>query len=186
MIIGLIFWCGWVLFGVMGVIWGVFYLFIKVVVKYLLLLVVVFGCMLVLLVVFVVLVVWVGVLRLVLARWWLVLVFAAMEMVVLWLLFIMVEKWLFFGIIGFLIVCVLFVGVVVVYVLGDWLVLWLMCFVGIGLGMGGVALLVGHDLGAAGGVPWASVAAVLVVCVGYATALFLVVCCLVDVFVGWF
>jgi drug/metabolite transporter (DMT)-like permease len=39
--------------------------------------------------------------------------------------------------------------------------------------MGGVALLVAHDLGGRGGVPWWSVVEVLLVCVGYATAPFI-------------
>jgi drug/metabolite transporter (DMT)-like permease len=53
--------------------------------------------------------------------------------------------------------------------------------VGIAVGLGGVALLVAGDLGGHGGIPWWSVGEVLLVCVGYATAPFIVARRLHDV-----
>ena len=57
--------------------------------------------------------------------------------------------------------------------LGDRDALRLGRLLGIGVGLGGVALIVGGDLGADGGVPWWQVTEVLLVCVGYATAPFI-------------
>jgi drug/metabolite transporter (DMT)-like permease len=56
-----------------------------------------------------------------------------------------------------------------------------MRLVGIAVGLGGVALLVAHDLGGSDGIPWWSVAQMLLVCVGYATAPFIVARRLTDV-----
>jgi drug/metabolite transporter (DMT)-like permease len=66
------------------------------------------------------------------------------------------------------------VGAVAAFSLGDRAALRPVRLVGIGAGLGGVALLVGGDLRTANGIPWWSVAQVMLVCVGYATAPFIV------------
>lgn len=171
---------GWVLFGVMGLIWGVPYLLIKVAVEHLEPPVIVFGRSALAAVVLLALAARAGALRPALAHWRWVLLFAAGEMAIPWFLLTNAEKRLPSGITGLLIACVPLVGAVAAYVLGDRSALRPVRLAGIGLGMGGVALLVAHDLGD-GGVPWASVVQVLLVCVGYATAPFLATRKLADV-----
>jgi drug/metabolite transporter (DMT)-like permease len=77
--------------------------------------------------------------------------------------------------------CVPIVGAIAAYLLGDHRALAPLRLVGIAVGLGGVALLVGHDLGGSGGIPWWSVVQVLLVCVGYATAPFIVARRLSDI-----
>ena len=162
---------GWILFGLMGVIWGVPYLFIKVAVEYLSPPVVVFGRTSIAAVPLLVFAVRTGAVRPALAHWRPLLAFAALEMAVPWLLLTSAEQHLPSGLTGLLIACVPIVGAVVAYLLGDRSALRPVRLAGIGLGLSGVALLVAADL--SGEAPLWSVAEVLLVCVGYATAPFI-------------
>jgi drug/metabolite transporter (DMT)-like permease len=165
---------GWALFAAMSVIWGLPYLFIKVAVAHLEPPVIVFGRTSVAAVVLVALASRSGALRVALRHWKPVLAFAAIEMAAPWLLLTNAEKRLPSGLTGLIVSCVPIFGALSAYALGDRSALRLVRVVGIALGLGGVALLVGGDLGGSGAIPWLSVVQVLLVCVGYATAPFIV------------
>jgi len=171
---------GWVLFGAMGAIWGVPYLFIKVAVEHLSPAVVVFGRTAIATVPLLAVAARLGALRPALARWRPVLAFAALEMAGPWYLLTTAEQHLPSGLTGLLIACVPIAGAVAAFALGDRTAVQPGRLAGIGLGLGGVALLVAADLGGTG-VPWWSVGAVLLVCVGYATAPFIATRRLADV-----
>jgi drug/metabolite transporter (DMT)-like permease len=162
---------GWILFGLMGVIWGVPYLFIKVAVEYLSPPVVVFGRTSIAAVPLLVFALRTGAVRPALAHWRPLLAFATLEMAVPWLLLTSAEQHLPSGLTGLLIACVPIVGAVVAYLLGDRSALRPVRLAGIALGLAGVALLVATDLN--GEAPLWSVVEVLLVCVGYATAPFI-------------
>jgi drug/metabolite transporter (DMT)-like permease len=83
------------------------------------------------------------------------------------------EEHLASGLTALIIASVPIVGTIAAFALGDRHALRLIRIVGIGLGLGGVALLVGRDLSSDQAPPWWSVAMVLVVVVCYATAPFL-------------
>jgi drug/metabolite transporter (DMT)-like permease len=163
---------GWVLFGLMGAIWGVPYLFIKVAVEHMSPPVVVFGRTVIAAALLVPIAAKTGALRPALAHWRIILAFAALEMAGPWLLLTNAEQHLPSGLTGLLIACVPIVGAIAAYVLGDRTALQPQRLLGIAVGLGGVTLLVAADLGG-DGVPWWSVAEVLLVCVGYATAPFI-------------
>lgn len=171
---------GWVLFGMMGAIWGVPYLFIKVAVEHVEPAVVVFGRTVIAAVPLTIIAARRGALRPALRHWPIVLAFAAIEMAGPWILLTSAEQHLPSGLTGLLIACVPIVGAVVAFLLGDRSALHPMRLAGIALGLGGVALLVAADLGGTG-TPWTSVAAVLLVCVGYASAPFIAARRLADV-----
>jgi drug/metabolite transporter (DMT)-like permease len=162
-----------VLFGLMGVVWGIPYLLIKVAVKHLDPPVVVFGRTSVAAVVLITVAARSNALRPALREWRYVLAFAAIEMAAPWWLLTNAERRLPSGVTGLLVACVPIAGAVTAYLLGDRTALRPVRVLGIGCGLGGVALLVGHDLGGAKGIPWLSVVQVLIVCVGYATAPFI-------------
>ncbi|ONI75007.1 EamA family transporter [Actinosynnema sp. ALI-1.44] len=156
---------GWVLFGLLGVIWGLPYLMIKVAV----------GGVSVPMVVFVRTAVgaavllplalrridW-GVLR---RHWLMILAFAATEILVPWYLLSDAERHLSSSMTGLLIACVPTVGALLATMGGERLsgLRW----VGLAVGFGGVALLAAPNL--SGGDAWA-VVEVLLVAVGYAIA----------------
>jgi drug/metabolite transporter (DMT)-like permease len=162
---------GWILFVSMGIIWGVPYLFIKVAVEHLSPAVVVFGRTSIAAVPLLFLAVRAGAIRPALAAWRPLLAFAALEMAVPWILLTDAEQHLPSGLTGLLIACVPIVGTVVAFLLGDRSVLRGTRLAGIAVGLCGVTLLVAADLG--GEAPWWSVAEVLLVCVGYASAPFI-------------
>ena len=162
---------GWILFALIGVIWGLPYLFIKVAVEYLSPPVVVFGRTSIAAVPLLVFALRTGTVRPALAHWRPILAFAALEMAVPWLLLTSAEQHLPSGLTGLLIACVPIVGAVVAYLLGDRSALQPVRVAGIALGLAGVALLVATDL--SGEAPLWSVVEVLLVCVGYATAPFI-------------
>jgi drug/metabolite transporter (DMT)-like permease len=164
---------GWLLFATMGVIWGVPYLLIKVAVKHLSPPVVVFGRTSVAAVALVALAARADALRPALRQWKLVLAFAALEIAGPWLLLTNAERRLPSGVTGLLVSCVPIAGAVAAYFLGDRTALRPLRLLGIAVGLGGVALLVGGDLSGRNGIPWWSVAQVVLVCVGYATAPFI-------------
>ncbi len=151
----------------MGALWGVPYLLIKVAVKQMSPPVVVFGRTSVAAVVLVALAWRADAIRPALRRWKLVLAFAAIEIAGPWLLLTNAEKRLPSGLTGLLVSCVPLVAAVAAYALGDHTALRPLRLVGIGLGLGGVALLVGSDLSGRGGIPWGSVFQMIVVCVCY-------------------
>ena len=171
---------GWVLFGLMGVIWGVPYLFIKVAVEHLSPPVVVFGRTSIAAVPLLFLALRADAVRPALAKWRMVLAFAALEMAIPWLLLTDAEQHLPSGLTGLLIACVPIFGAVAAYVLGDRSALHPQRLAGIAVGLAGVTLLVAGDLGGTG-IPWWSVVEVLLVCVGYATAPFIASRRLADV-----
>jgi drug/metabolite transporter (DMT)-like permease len=102
-------------------------------------------------------------------------------MAIPWILLTTAEQHLASGLTALIIASVPIVGTIAAFVLGDRSALRLVRIVGIALGLGGVALLVGRDLGSDHAPPWWSVVEVLVVCVCYATAPFIVVRRLADV-----
>jgi drug/metabolite transporter (DMT)-like permease len=171
---------GWLLFATMSVIWGLPYLFIKVAVAHLAPPVIVFGRTSLAAVVLLALAGRAGAIGPALRRWKPVLAFAAIEMAGPWLLLTNAEKRLPSGLTGLLVSCVPIFGALSAYALGDRHALRFVRVVGIAIGLGGVALLVNGDFGK-GAVPWWSVAEVLLVCVGYATAPFIVARRLGDV-----
>ena len=99
--------------------------------------------------------------------------FAIIEMAIPWILLTTAEEHLASGLTALIIASVPVVGTVAAFVLGDRNALRLVRIVGITLGLGGVALLVGKDLSSDQAPPWWSVAMVLIVVVCYATAPFL-------------
>lgn len=170
---------GWVLFGTMGAIWGVPYLFIKVAVEHMAPPVVVFGRTSIAALPLLAAAHVTGALRPAFAHWRWVLAFAALEMAGPWLLLTHAEEHLPSGLTGLLIACVPIVGAVAAFVLGDRAALQPSRVLGIAVGLAGVALLVGGDLG--GEVPWWTILEVLLVCIGYATAPFIATHRLADV-----
>ncbi len=164
---------GWLLFAAMSGIWGVPYLLIKVAVDDLAPPVVVFGRTSIAAVALLVVAWRTGALRPALAHWRPVLAFAAIEMAGPWWCLTHAEQRLPSGLTGLLVACVPIAGAFTAFALGDHEALKPVRLLGIAVGMGGVALLVAHDLGGDGGVPWWSVVEVLLVCVGYATAPFI-------------
>jgi len=165
----------WLLFGAMGVIWGIPYLLIKVAVEDVAPPVVVFGRTALAAIGLLVLASRGRAVRDALKHWPWVLAFAAVEMGLPWLALTDAEKRLPSGLTGLLVACVPLFGAVIAYVLGDHFALRPTRLAGIGLGLGGVALLVGGDLGGGPhGIPWWSIVEVMVVCVCYATGPFIV------------
>ena len=163
---------GWVLFGAMGAIWGVPYLFIKVAVEHVEPPVVVFGRTIVAVVPLLAIAARAGAIRPALRRWRPLLAFATLEMAIPWILLTSAERELPSGLTGLLIACVPIVGAIAAFTLGDRDALRPRRLAGIALGLAGVGLLVAADLGGTG-TPWVSVVEVLLVCVGYAVAPFI-------------
>jgi drug/metabolite transporter (DMT)-like permease len=163
----------------MGAIWGVPYLFIKVAVEHVSPPVVVFGRSSLAALALLVFAARAGAIAPTLRRWRPVLAFAALEMAIPWFLLTDAERHLPSGLTGLLIACVPIVGAIAAFLLGERHALAPRRLVGIALGLGGVALLVAGDL--SGEAPWWSIVEVLLVCVGYATAPFIVARRLGDV-----
>ena len=157
----------------MAFIWGIPYFLIRVAVKQLDPAVVVFGRTSLAAAVLLVLAHRSGAIRPALRRWRPVLLFAIIEMAIPWILLATAEEHLTSGLTALIIAAVPIVGTIAAFLLGDRNALRLVRIVGIGLGLSGVALLVGRDLTSDQAPPWWSVAMVLVVVVCYATAPFL-------------
>jgi drug/metabolite transporter (DMT)-like permease len=164
---------GWLLFSGMAMIWGIPYFLIRVAVKQLEPPVVVFGRTALAAVVLLALAARSGAIRPALRRWRLVAIFAVMEMAIPWILLTTAEQHLASGLTALIVASVPIVGTIAAFALGDRNALRLVRVVGIGLGLGGVALLVGRDLAGDHAPPWWSVVEVLIVVVCYATAPFL-------------
>jgi drug/metabolite transporter (DMT)-like permease len=165
---------GWLLFAAMSLIWGLPYLLIKIAVDHVAPAVIVFGRTSIAAVVLIALAARAGALRPALQHWRPIVAFAAIEMAGPWMLLTNDEKRLPSGLTGLLVACVPLAGALAAYSLGDHSALRPIRLLGIAVGLGGVALLVGRDLRGAHGIPWPSVAMVMLVCVGYATAPFIV------------
>jgi len=164
---------GWVLFAAMAVIWGIPYFLIRVAVEQLEPPVVVFGRTSLAAAVLLVLAGRQGAIVPALRRWRPVLAFAIIEMAIPWILLTTAEQHLASGLTALIVSAVPIVGTIVAFTLGDKTALRPIRLVGIACGVAGVALLVGNDLVSDDPPPWWSVAAVLVVCVCYATAPFI-------------
>jgi drug/metabolite transporter (DMT)-like permease len=109
-----------------------------------------------------------------LRRWRPVLAFAIIEMAIPWILLAIAEQHLASGLTGLIIATVPIVGAISAFCLGDRSALRRARVFGIFVGFAGVAFLVGNDLRGDGAPPWWSIAMVLVVCVCYGTAPFII------------
>lgn len=158
---------GWFLLVAVGVIWGIPYLLIKIAVTDVTPVMVVFvrtalGALLLL-----PFAVRGGGLRVLRGRWRAVLGFAVLEIVLPWILLSNAERTLTSSTTGLLVATVPIAAVVLGRLVGDRRPVALIRWIGLLVGLGGVALLLGP--GAAGGDPWA-VTQVLLAALGYATA----------------
>jgi drug/metabolite transporter (DMT)-like permease len=165
---------GWLLFATMSVIWGVPYFFIRVAVKQLEPSVVVFGRTSIAAVLLLVIAGRSGAIAPALRRWRPVLAFAVIEMAVPWVLLTTAEQHIASGLAALLVSSVPIVGAIAAFVLGDRHALRPVRLAGIAFGIAGVGLLVGRDLRGDSAAPWSSIVMVLVVCVCYATAPFII------------
>lgn len=172
---------GLLLFIAMAFIWGIPYFLIRVAVKQLEPAVVVFGRTSISAVILFLLARRQGSLGPALQRWRWVLAFAVVEMAVPWILLTTAEKHLASGLAALIIASVPIVGALVAFGFGDRGALHPVRLLGIAVGLGGVALLVGRDLSSKDAPPVWSVAAVLLVVVCYASAPFIVNRKLADV-----
>lgn len=170
---------GWMLFLAMSFIWGIPYLLIRVAVRQLEPEMVVFGRTSIAAAVLLVVARRYDAIGPALRRWRPVLAFAIIEMAIPWMLLAIASQHLPSGLVGMIIATVPLVGAVTAFCLGDKSALRAVRVVGILAGVAGVALLVGNDLN--GGAKWWSIAMLLVVCVCYGTAPFIVQRKLADV-----
>jgi len=161
---------GWVLFVIMGVVWGVPYLLIKVAVEHLSPALIVFGRTIIAAVPLLAIAVWRGELRGALAKWPMVLAFAVLEMAIPWVLLTHAEVHLPSGLTGMLLAVVPLIGALVAYLLGDRYALRPLRVAGLVIGLIGVGLLVATDL--RGEAPVLAIVEIVIVCIGYAVAPF--------------
>ncbi len=157
---------GWLLFLAMSVIWGVPYLLIKVAVEDLSPVVVVFGRCLIGAALLLPWTIARGHLRPALRQWRWLLAFTLLEMTGPWLLLGYAEQTLSSSLTGLLVAAVPFVAAIAGRVLGEER-LTPVRLAGMGLGVAGIALLLGLDVG---GAAWVPLAAVALTVVGYGTA----------------
>lgn len=169
------------MFVAMSFIWGIPYLLIRVAVRELEPEMVVFGRTSIAASVLLVLAHRTDAIRPALRRWRPVLAFAIIEMAIPWILLAIAEQHLASGLTGLIIATVPIVGAVSAFCLGDRSALRRARVFGIFVGFAGVAFLVGNDLRGDGAPPWWSIAMVLVVCVCYGTAPFIIERKLADV-----
>ena len=172
---------GWVLFVAMSFIWGIPYLLIRVAVRELEPAMVVFGRTSIAAAVLLVLAQRSDAIRPALRRWRPVLAFAILEMAIPWILLAIAEQHLASGLAGLIIATVPIVGAIAAFSLGDRSALRPVRVVGIFVGFAGVAFLVGNDLRGDSAPPVWSIVMVLIVCVCYGTAPFIIERKLADV-----
>lgn len=158
----------------MSFIWGIPYLLIRVAVRQLEPAMVVFGRTSIAATVLLVLAHRSGAIAPALRRWRPVLAFAIVEMAIPWILLAIAEQHLASGLAGLIIATVPMVGAIAAFALGDRSALRRVRVIGIFVGFAGVAFLVGNDLRSASAPPWWSIAMVLIVCVCYGTAPFII------------
>jgi drug/metabolite transporter (DMT)-like permease len=137
---------GWVLFGTLGVLWGIPYLLIKVAVSEVSPALVVFGRTAIAAAILVPVAVRRGDLRRALPHWRLITVFAAVEICVPWLLLGDAERRLTSSFAGLLVAAVPLVAAVLTPAFGGHDRLDAGRMVGLAVGIGGVATLLGLDL----------------------------------------
>lgn len=159
----------WVLFAAMSVIWGLPYLFIKVAVEQVNPATLVFARTTLALLILLPVAIRAGALRPALRHWKPAAIFAVLEMGIPWLLLSDAETRISSALAGLLLAAVPIIGAAVTAVLGERhnvapVRLW-----GMGLGVVGVAALVGVDA-SAGHLDWVSVAQMLTVATCYAVA----------------
>jgi drug/metabolite transporter (DMT)-like permease len=158
---------GWVLFLAMSVIWGVPYLLIKVAVGEMSPVVVVFARCVIGAVLLLPWTVARGQLRPALRHWRALLLFTVLEMTAPWLLLSYAEVSLSSSLTGLLVASVPFVAALAARLLGDEERLTAVRLAGMGLGVVGIAALLGLD---GEGVALLPVLAVVLVVIGYGTA----------------
>lgn len=155
---------GWVLFALMGVIWGIPYLLIKVADGGVSVPVLVFGRTGMGALVLLPLALRRGNLSAMRPFWWWLVVFAVVEIILPWALLSDAERRLPSSLTGILIASVPIIGAVLARLTGDNDPLTVMRWAGLALGLGGVVLLAGPT--ARGGDAWA-VTEVLLTALGY-------------------
>ncbi len=167
---------GWLLFLLMGLIWGLPYLFIKVAVAELTPVSLVFLRTAVAALILVPVAAARGLLRPLLARWWPLLAFTAAEIAVPWLFLANAERRLSSSLTGLLLAAVPLVGALLGWLTKTDRLDWRR---GLGLlvGLGGVSALIGLDLGRGDAL---ALAQVLIVAVGYAVGPFILAHRLAD------
>jgi drug/metabolite transporter (DMT)-like permease len=158
---------GWVLFGVMSVIWGIPYLFIKIALEGVSAPFLVFARTAIAAVILLPIALRRGMVRPALRSWRLLLVFAALEIGGPWLLLNDAEQHISSSLAGLLIAAVPLIATLVTWRLGDHAALDPKRLLGLLVGMGGVAAVVGLDVGEAS---WVRMGEVLLVALGYAVA----------------
>jgi drug/metabolite transporter (DMT)-like permease len=160
----------WLLFAAMGVIWGIPYLMIKVVVDagvspgFLVFARTAIGAVLLLPVA-----IHQDAVRPALAHWKPVLAFAAIELGVTWYLLNSAEEKLNSSVVALLIAMVPLIGTLIAWRLGDRSVLRPVRLGGLAIGLGGVGVVVGVNL-TSGGTPAWAIGAVVLTSIGYAIA----------------
>ena len=169
---------GWVLFIAMSVIWGIPYLLIKVAVHDFSPVLVVFGRCLIGAALLLPFTVARGQLRPALRHWKALLLFTAVEMALPWLLLSYGETRLSSSLTGLLVAAVPFVAALLGRLAGDEERLTAVRYAGMGLGVVGIAALLGLDIGSVHLVPLLAVGLVIV---GYATGPLIVTHALADV-----
>ncbi len=157
---------GWALFLTMSVIWGVPYLLIKVAVDEVSPVLVVFGRCAVGAALLLPWTVAKGLLRPALRHWRALLLFTALEMAGPWLLLSYAEQTLSSSLTGLLVATVPFVAALAARLAGEEERLTPVRVLGMGIGVVGIAVLLGLDVGSAEVLPLVAVALVVV---GYAT-----------------
>jgi drug/metabolite transporter (DMT)-like permease len=158
---------GWVLFLAMSVIWGIPYLLIKVAVGELSPVVVVFGRCVIGAALLLPWTIAKGQLRPALRHWKWLLLFTALEMTAPWLLLSYAEQHLSSSLTGLLVACVPFAAALAGRLVGAEERLTAVRFAGMGVGVVGIAVLLGLDVGGAQLLPLLAVAGTVV---GYSTA----------------
>ena len=158
---------GWLLFGVMSVIWGIPYLFIKIALEGVSSPFLVFARTVIAATVLLPIALRRGMVRPALRHWRPLLAFAVLEIGGPWLLLNDAEQHISSSLAGLLIAAVPLIATVVTWRLGDHAVLEPKRLLGLLVGMGGVAAVVGLDVGHTSALRMGEV---LLVAVGYAIA----------------
>src|SRR5690349_21812738 len=158
----------------MAFIWGIPYLLIRVAVRQLEPAMVVFGRTALAAIVLLVIAHRADAIRPALRRWKPIVAFAILEMAIPWIMLAIAEQHLASGLTGLIVATVPIMGAITAFTLGDRSALRAIRVVGMFVGFAGVAFLVGSDLRGDEAPPWWSIAMVLLVCVCYATAPFII------------
>jgi drug/metabolite transporter (DMT)-like permease len=158
---------GWLLFSTMSVIWGIPYLFIKVALEGVSAPFLVFSRTAIAAVILLPIALRRGLIRPALRSWRPLLAFTVLEIGLPWLLLNDAEQHISSSVAGLLIAAVPLVGTLIVWRLGDRAAIDRTRLLGLLVGVGGVAAVMGLDLGSASA---PRMGEVLLVAVGYATA----------------